>query len=135
MAVSAANSAANASNLSNSAQISSNQNLGESAFLQLLTTQLSNQDPLNPQDSSAFLAQLAQFSTVEGVNNLQTSQSQLQATDLLGKTVTAQINQNNQVSNVTGAVTSVSWSSSGINLTLNDANNTQVTLGEITQVQ
>ncbi len=34
-------------------------------FLTLLTTQLKNQDPLNPQDSTEFVAQLAQFSSVE----------------------------------------------------------------------
>ena len=39
--------------------------LDRDAFLQLLVTQLSNQDPLNPQEGHEFAAQLAQFSSVE----------------------------------------------------------------------
>lgn len=39
--------------------------IGQSNFLQMLVAQLENQDPLNPQDSAAFAAQLAQFSSVE----------------------------------------------------------------------
>jgi len=47
--------------------------LGRDAFLQLLTTQLTNQDPLDPMDNEAFVAQLAQFSSVEGIKGMQTS--------------------------------------------------------------
>src|SRR5690242_2558956 len=75
-------------------QTSSNQ-LGEQQFLQLLVTQLTNQDPLQPQDQSQFLAQLAQFSTVEGVNNMAASQAKVQAASLLGKTVDALVVTNN----------------------------------------
>lgn len=39
--------------------------VGQTDFLQMLVAQLENQDPLNPQDSAAFAAQLAQFSSVE----------------------------------------------------------------------
>src|SRR5579875_1436589 len=44
-------------------------------FLQLLTTQLQNQDPLNPTDPTQFVAQLAQFSTVEQLVQSNTSLS------------------------------------------------------------
>ena len=44
--------------------------LGKDAFLQLLVLQLRNQDPLNPQDNQEMLAQLAQFSSLEQMNNL-----------------------------------------------------------------
>lgn len=44
--------------------------LGQSDFLLLLTTQLKNQDPLSPMDNSQFVAQLAQFSTVSGVTEM-----------------------------------------------------------------
>jgi flagellar basal-body rod modification protein FlgD len=37
----------------------------ENTFLQLLVAQLKNQDPLNPQDGTQFVAQLAQFSGLE----------------------------------------------------------------------
>jgi flagellar basal-body rod modification protein FlgD len=39
--------------------------LGRDAFLQLLTTQMQNQNPLQPQADGEFLAQLAQFSSLE----------------------------------------------------------------------
>ena len=43
---------------------SSNQ-LGEADFLKLLVTQLENQDPTNPMDNQAFVAQLATFSSLQ----------------------------------------------------------------------
>jgi len=46
--------------------------LGQEAFLKLLVAQLQNQDPLNPQENSEFVAQLAQFSSLEqsiGIND------------------------------------------------------------------
>jgi flagellar basal-body rod modification protein FlgD len=49
-----------------------NNGLGENAFLKLLVTQMQNQDPLNPQDNSAFLAQLAQFSSLEQLQGIKT---------------------------------------------------------------
>jgi flagellar basal-body rod modification protein FlgD len=39
--------------------------LGQDAFLQLLVTQLQNQDPTKPQDTDQMLSQLAQFSSLE----------------------------------------------------------------------
>ena len=47
--------------------------LGRDAFLKLLTTQLTNQSPLDPMDNEAFVAQLAQFSSVEGIKGMQAS--------------------------------------------------------------
>ena len=51
----------------------SNDDLGRDAFLKLLTTQLTNQSPLDPLDNEAFVAQLAQFSSVEGIKGMQAS--------------------------------------------------------------
>tara|TARA_R110002110_G_scaffold33533_1_gene114759 strand:+ start:72954 stop:73628 length:675 start_codon:yes stop_codon:yes gene_type:complete len=66
-------------------------------FLELFVAQLKNQNPLEPQDGSEFLAQLAQFSTVEGIKNMESSMNSmvsalsssqtLQATSLVGKQV------------------------------------------------
>jgi flagellar basal-body rod modification protein FlgD len=71
--------------------------LGQDAFLKLLITQLKNQNPLNPQDNTAFVAQLAQFSSLQGIQNLNTtmtslsnsmqSSQALQASALVGRTV------------------------------------------------
>lgn len=44
--------------------------LGRDAFLQLLTTQLSHQDPLQPQGDTEFIAQLAQFSSLEQLTQM-----------------------------------------------------------------
>jgi flagellar basal-body rod modification protein FlgD len=47
--------------------------LGINDFLKLMSTQLTNQDPLKPLDSTAFVAQLAQFGTVSGIQSMQGS--------------------------------------------------------------
>lgn len=50
-----------------------NDDLGKDAFLQLLVTQLRNQDPLDPQDNSEYIAELAQFSSLEQMTNVVTN--------------------------------------------------------------
>jgi flagellar basal-body rod modification protein FlgD len=47
--------------------------LGRDAFLQLLVTQLSHQDPTKPQADGEFIAQLAQFSQLEQLQQIQTT--------------------------------------------------------------
>jgi flagellar hook assembly protein FlgD len=68
--------AADTSNSSNSTT-KKDDGLGENAFLQLLVTQLQHQDPLQPQDDSQFLAQLAQFSSLEQLTQISGSIQQL----------------------------------------------------------
>ena len=80
--------------------VSGSSSLGKDAFLQLLVTQLKNQNTLDPQDNTAFVAQLAQFSSLEGITtlndtvnsisgNFQSSQA-LQASSLVGRSVIVQ---------------------------------------------
>lgn len=73
--------------------------LGKDDFLTLLITQLQNQDPLNPTDSTEYTAQLAQFSSLEQLSNInanieylqlyQESINNAQAVSFIGKGVTA----------------------------------------------
>jgi flagellar basal-body rod modification protein FlgD len=90
--------------------------LGPSAFLQLLTTQLSNQDPLNPMDDTQSVSQLAQFSALQASDNLETSfanfQSNfavLQSSQLIGQTVTVNsTDASGNSSSITGTVSAIS---------------------------
>ena len=54
-----------------------NKDLGKNEFLNLLVAQLNNQNPLEPQGNGEFIAQLAQFSQVEGIEKLNTSMGSL----------------------------------------------------------
>lgn len=76
--------------------------VGKEDFLKLLVTQLQNQDPLSPAESTEFTAQLAQFSSLEQLTNVnenleylhlyQASINNAQAVGFIGKTVTTQGN-------------------------------------------
>ena len=73
--------------------------MGKHDFLNLLVAQLQHQDPLNPLEGTEFTAQLAQFTSLEQLNNInsnleslqdyQASIKNAQAVDLIGKTVEA----------------------------------------------
>ncbi|MBW2610027.1 MAG: flagellar hook assembly protein FlgD [Deltaproteobacteria bacterium] len=80
----------------------SDQKLGRDQFLRLFLAQLSHQDPLNPMASTEFSAQLAQFSSLEqlfnvnenleAIKDVQDGSSRLQALDLIGKEIEAEGN-------------------------------------------
>lgn len=61
--------------------------LGKDAFLQLLVTQMKYQDPLNPATDTEYIAQLATFSSLEEMQNINTSLSHSQAYSLVGQNV------------------------------------------------
>ena len=56
-----------------------NSELGKEAFLKILIAQLSNQDPLDPLKDKDFIAQMAQFSTLEQMTNMNKSIEQMNA--------------------------------------------------------
>jgi flagellar basal-body rod modification protein FlgD len=65
--------------------------VSQNTFMELLITQLKNQDPMNPQDSSQFVSQLAQFSSLEQMTQLNKNISSVletSVTNLIGRTVT-----------------------------------------------
>jgi flagellar basal-body rod modification protein FlgD len=107
-----ANPAAQTTSPTQSAQTSKDQ------FLTLLATQLQNQNPLEPINSSDFTAQLAQFSTLEGIQNLNTDFNQMlklqeltQGANLVGKKI--QYSQTGVTGLQSGVVTGISLGSSG----------------------
>lgn len=86
------------------------QQLGKDEFLQLLIAQLSHQDPTNPMDNTAFVAQMAQFSSLEQMHNMSTGFDKIasvmhnnDAVSTLGKTVDIQMGSDK----ITGVVESV----------------------------
>src|SRR5690554_1117739 len=63
--------------------------LGKDEFLKLLITQLKYQDPLEPMDDKEFIAQMAQFTSLEQMRNMSNSMENMRAYSLIGKTVYA----------------------------------------------
>lgn len=85
--------------------------LGQQDFLKLLSVQMTTQDPMNPQKDTDFIAQMAQFNSLEamqgmqsGLSQLQQDQQTLQATSLLGRTVELQVDKDHTAIGVVSAV-------------------------------
>ena len=62
-----------ASTTTKTAEKKANDQLDQADFLRLLTTQMQNQDPTNPLDGQQFMAQMAQFSTLNAIIEMKTS--------------------------------------------------------------
>jgi flagellar basal-body rod modification protein FlgD len=77
----------------NAANTKSKNTLGKDEFLKLLTAQLQKQDPTEPMDNSAFVAQLAQFSSLEQMSNVNDTLTKM----LAGQTTTLQTGAANMV--------------------------------------
>ena len=95
-----------------SSALGSNPAMGRDAFLKLLVAQLKNQDPLKPQDNSAFVAELAQFSSLEqsmGVND-KLNQMMLQNQGMANSNV---VNMVGQVATVKGSLITTDGSGLG----------------------
>ena len=116
--------------------------LTQQDFLQVLMTQLSYQDPLQPMDNSQFLAQLAQFSTLglmqqqnTDTETLLSIQSATQTIGLLGKSVQVTTSSGQEI----GTVSEVTFQTEGTpQLTVKMSDGTVLTdigLSQINQVQ
>ena len=77
---------------SNSTTTTRQDNLGRDAFLQLLTTQLSHQDPVQPQADGEFIAQLATFSSLEQLTEMRKTLDLIAAALVLPQTNTGDSN-------------------------------------------
>jgi flagellar basal-body rod modification protein FlgD len=82
--------------------------LDKDQFLNLLVTQLKYQDPLNPVDDKEFIGQMAQFSSLEQMQNLNSTFSSSKAFSMIGKTVSASVkSETGDTSDITGVVSNV----------------------------
>lgn len=109
-------------------------------FMKVLLTQLTYQDPLKPMDNQQFMAQIAQFTTLEQTQSLNTNiqallnnQSSLQSVGLIGRTVDIKTD----TGPLTGTVTALSLAGSSPTLTLSVSGATVsgVGLNQITGVR
>jgi flagellar basal-body rod modification protein FlgD len=103
-------------------------------FLNIMTTELQNQDPLNPTSDTEYFSQLAEMGTVQGVDNVQQTLQVSEASSLLGKSVTATVTNNGVSSNVTGTVVGLSNQSGTYNLAIQDSAGS-VTYAPVSSVQ
>ncbi len=90
--------------------------LGKDSFLKLLVTELQYQDPLKPMENTEFIAQMAQFSSLEQMQNMNGDVSKLLTLSLMGKTVSGK-DVDNQAAQ--GAVAGIKFGEGGkISLTV-----------------
>jgi flagellar basal-body rod modification protein FlgD len=101
---------------------SGSNSLDKDAFLKILTAELSNQDPDNAKDTTQYIAQLAQFSSLEQMQNLNSTTTFSSASSLVGKTVKLSSNDSsgNQYS---GVVQSCYKNTSGVYVKVNVTEN------------
>lgn len=129
------NTIGDATNVSATAAKPAGGTLGKDDFLKLFVTQLQHQDPMNPSDNSQFMAQMAQFSTLEQITNLANATTQMvfanqvsQSVGLIGRTVTYD---KADGTSVTGVASAVNIANGNILVTVGDD---QVEPGSISNV-
>ena len=105
--------------------------MGREDFLKILVTQLKNQDPLNPVQDTEFIAQLAQFHTLEEMSALNASVDLSRAFSLVGKYVYASVVENDVKKLVGGIVDRVSIINGEAYATIDS---TQVKISDIVEV-
>ena len=125
-AISSATSTAASTAATSGATSSKKTALGSDDFMKLLAVQFQQQDPMKPMEDTAFISQMAQFtslqqssSLVSEVAQLRSDQQNLAATGMLGRTVTASDKAGNPV---IGQVSAIENTSSGPTLVINGVN-------------
>ncbi len=134
MSVSGVNNSINNTALTSALGSGSSDLVSEQAFLQLLITQLKNQDPTNPADPTQFVSQLASFSSLEQMTQLNTNMTQVldnSVTGLIGKTVTV-TDPSQQSGFSSGTVSGIVYYKNGPAVTINGNN---YALADIQNVQ
>lgn len=124
MSVNAINNADTTATARGTKIVKGNTSFDKDAFLKILTAELSNQDPTNTKDSTAYIAQMAQFTSLEQMTNLNTTMTMNAATSMIGKVV--QLNSTDQNGNAySGLVKSVSKQSGNVKLGVEVTSNGQ----------
>lgn len=100
-------------NASTNANKNDDNALGQDAFMKLLVAQIKNQDPLSPMDNKDFIAQTAQFTTIQELQKLNLENSQNKAFSLLGKFVSAKV-YGNETGIMDGIVDSITISGENV---------------------
>lgn len=105
------------SKTANGTRIVTGKETDKNMFVKLLAAQLSNQDPSNPTDSTQYVSQMAQFSALEQMTNLNSTMSYMSATSMVGKVATTKYvdSDNNPIK---GTVTNVTKSGDTIKIYL-----------------
>lgn len=123
--------------------------LGKDEFLKILMTQLQNQDPTNPMKDNEFIAQMAQFSSLEQMTNLtkafekyaaaQEQTQMIEYSNFIGKSVkwhelTDKLDENNKpiIKEGTGKIASIKFLDGNVEFTLADGK--KITPGNISEV-
>jgi flagellar basal-body rod modification protein FlgD len=101
-----------------SAATAPSQTLGINDFMKLLATQFEEQDPLQPMDDTAFIAQTAQFTALQQTTTLTQNMTQMAANSYIGRQVTINTATGQTA---TGTVTGVDTSGATPNLIINGA--------------
>lgn len=95
--------------------------LDKDAFLQLLATQMKYQDPLEPTSNTEYLSQMAQFSTVEQLQNINTTFSTNQSLNLAGQYVILNVpDSSGKITQISGLVDYVTISGGKAYFSIND---------------
>lgn len=112
------------------------ENLDMQDFLNLLVAQMTNQDAMNPMDNTEFIAQMAQFSSLQAMSDLTEISMQGQATSLIGKNVVvAKYNNLGELEVQEGIVQRVTIHSGKTKLYVNDSEYDYSNVMEIKQIE
>src|SRR6056297_1335885 len=115
--------------------------LDKDAFFKLLITQLQNQDPLKPMEDKEFIAQMAQFSSLEQMNNMNQNLKQMidvqrvnQNSSLIGKTVERESVEEDETNLIKGEVEKISFKDGKTFAHLNNENKDIINVDNITAI-
>lgn len=118
--------------------VSETNGLDKNAFLKILTAELSNQDPMNASDSTQYVAQMAQFASLEQMSNIDSRLELQEAANMLGKSVIMNT-VDDEGNPYTGLVKSIIRYSTGLNLNVEinqngNTSNREFTMDDVKEI-